>query len=622
MDPVSFAGIGLSVASLAIQLFNGCMTVFNFLTELIEMPESCATRRLRLLIEYNRLMAWGKAAGLVEFETGSTLASALGASALEIAAILSEVRTLLEAFANLNSKHEELRLSGIQGQMRTSLGLSPDVTLQDLSSIKLLHDRPRKAKTLPTRVKTIARTMKALGGLTKRPKQVIWQLVDEKKFDGLLVRLQELINRLYELISQHRADELHKLTRNTFMEMVQLQESVFELRCLIAATADFPSKDAGGESGKLIRNSAIHELAQLKQIVNGESGRDMAIQIHQLSYRPGESNQRRARGRYISTCGEKPVQVWIEWKHYKEVVDRNPSSGLLEHCMPSTTLERTRQLAHLLSAPKPSDFCTPNCLGYTLEPERHNCGPRLGWVFRMPDQLSPEAAPRSLLWLFTNLPQPPLTDRVAIAKKIAACILNIHAVNWLHKAMRTENILFFNYDSTSDSAVPDLASPLLTGFDIARPEDHDTSERPIPAPKRDIYRWPSMQGDEPANGWSRKIFDIYGFGLVLLELAYWRPLHQILGFQEVSTITAREARDVRDSLLNKEPGHLEGVLRLLGRRYHGVVKRCLQGYALAEDRDVGLGIFIGEDERDPRVSVRLQRCYAEKVVGELRRIEL
>ncbi|KAI8631584.1 prion-inhibition and propagation-domain-containing protein [Xylariaceae sp. FL1651] len=620
MDPVSFAGIGLSVASLAIQLFNGCITVFNFLTELIEMPESCATRRLRLLIEYNRLMAWGKAAGLAEFETVSTLASALGASALEITAILSEVRTLLEAFANLDSKYQELRLFRNQGQVRTSISLSPDVTLQDFSSIKLLHDRPRKANTWSTRVKTVARTMKALGGCTKRPTRVIWQLMDEKKFDGLLVRLQELINRLHELISQHRADQLHELTRDTFMEMVQLQESVSELRCLIAATADFPPKDAGGESGKLIRNSAIYELAQLKQIVNGESGRDMAIQIDQLCYRPGKSN--RTRGRYISTCGEKFTQVWIEWKYYKEVLDRNPSSGLLEKTIPPTTLRRTKQLAHLLSASKPSDFYTPNCLGYTIETERDNCGPRLGWVFRMPDQFSSEAVPRSLLWLFTNLPQPPLTDRVAIAKKIAACIFNIHAVNWLHKAIRAENIIFFDHDSASDSAGPDLASPLLTGFDIARPEDHDTSERPIPAPERDIYRWPSIQGDEPANGRSRKIFDIYAFGLVLLELAYWMPLHEILGFREVSTITAREARDVRNSLLNKEPGHLEMVLRLLGRKYHRIVKRCLQGYSPAEDRDMGLGIFIWEDERDSQVSVRLQRCYAEKVVRELKRIEL
>lgn len=59
----------------------------NFLTELVEMPKSCATRLLRLLIECHSLMAWGKAAGLAENESESTLAGVLDASAIEIAAI-------------------------------------------------------------------------------------------------------------------------------------------------------------------------------------------------------------------------------------------------------------------------------------------------------------------------------------------------------------------------------------------------------------------------------------------------------------------------------------------------------------------------------------------------------
>ncbi|KFA79490.1 hypothetical protein S40288_05369 [Stachybotrys chartarum IBT 40288] len=570
-------------------------------------------------------MAWGKAAGLAENESGSTLASALDASAIEVAAILSEVRTLLEAFAHLDIKHEELRLLGLQEHMLSSMERSSHAIVPDLSPLNAINSqqgKPRKAKTWHSRAKTVARTMFAVTNATKHPTRIIWQLVDEKKFDGLLLRLQQLINRLYELISQRHATELRQLTRNTYLEIVQIQESVLELKCLVAATASYPSNPRDECSGENLQSSILHDLARLKQIVSSEPVKDVEIPIRQLSYCTNKKSPSRTQGRFSSTLEGKPVQVWIEWKDQQEFVSRDPSSGLLRTSIPSSTLRRTQQLAHLLSVQKPVEFCTPTCLGYTVEPKRRNRGPRLGWVFRMPDQLGSEAVPMPLYWLLSHLPQPPLTDRVAIANKLATCILNIHAVNWLHKAIRSENILFFEHSSANDPLSPDLNNPLLAGFNVARPEDNDTSERPSAAPEKDIYRWPSIQGDEPVNGRSRKIFDIYGLGLLLLELAYWKPLHQILGFSDPLTISAHEARDIRKRLLNSEPYHVDEVLRLAGKKYHAVVKRCLQGYSMNEVDDKGLGIRSSEDETDPQVSIRLQRCYAEKVVSELGRISV
>lgn len=52
------------------------------------MPEECKDARDRLVMEYNRLMAWGKAAGLVEVRRSSSVwrsfrGSVLGASGSE-----------------------------------------------------------------------------------------------------------------------------------------------------------------------------------------------------------------------------------------------------------------------------------------------------------------------------------------------------------------------------------------------------------------------------------------------------------------------------------------------------------------------------------------------------------
>lgn len=90
----------------------------------------------------------------------------------------------------------------------------------------------------------------------------------------------------------------------------------------------------------------------------------------------------------------------------------------------------------------------------------------------------------------------------------------------------------------------------------------------------------------------------------------------------MSTISAHEARHVRKRLLNNEPYHIDAVLRLAGKKYHAVVKRCLQGYSMYEVDDKSLGILSSKDETDPQASIRLQLCYAEKVVSELGRISV
>lgn len=67
----------------------------------------------------------------------------------------------------------------------------------------------------------------------------------------------------------------------------------------------------------------------------------------------------------------------------------------------------------------------------------------------------------------------------------------------------------------------------MVGFEYARLDaSSEVSEAPSSNPEHDIYRHPLAVGDA-CESFSR-VFDIYALGLILLEIALWRPLRKIV----------------------------------------------------------------------------------------------
>src|SRR5256885_778688 len=64
------------------------------------------------------------------------------------------------------------------------------------------------------------------------------------------------------------------------------------------------------------------------------------------------------------------------------------------------------------------------------------------------------------------------------------------------------------------------------GYEFSRfDSDSQISERPVENPEEDIYRHPSAH--PAAASRFRKEFDVYSFGLILMEIAKWKPLKHI-----------------------------------------------------------------------------------------------
>src|SRR6186713_1585397 len=101
-----------------------------------------------------------------------------------------------------------------------------------------------------------------------------------------------------------------------------------------------------------------------------------------------------------------------------------------------------------------------------------------------------------------------------------------------------------------------MSKPYQCGFDLTRPaHPQEMTERPSRNPEYDIYRHPFAHGDAATEGIGgfKKTFDVYSLGIILIEIALWLPIHQVLGFQTLEgKLKPNMTRKVRHRLLNEK----------------------------------------------------------------------
>ncbi|KAH0536193.1 hypothetical protein FGG08_006901, partial [Glutinoglossum americanum] len=214
---------------------------------------------------------------------------------------------------------------------------------------------------------------------------------------------------------------------------------------------------------------------------------------------------------------------------------------------------------------------------------------------------------------------PSLTTRIDLALAITNCIRYLHSTNWLHKGLRSHNIIFFasppqSPASSATTSQPkpdcDLLSPILTGFDYARPaRSEEMTERPPENPEYDIYRHPATHSSNPTSSY-KKPYDIYSLGVILVEIAHWRPIDQIIGIEDLAKAKPEKTRGVQKLLLDTAEGYLDDVAFRVGERYREAVVMCLSG-------EFGVGGKGLKDYKEEEHGARLQAEFYEKVVLKL-----
>ena len=131
---------------------------------------------------------------------------------------------------------------------------------------------------------------------------------------------------------------------------------------------------------------------------------------------------------------------------------------------------------------------------------------------------------RSLHTPVAEQPQLSLSRRFHIARQLTQVVLHLHAAGWLHKSLRSSNIIFLAPNDASADEFLNKA-PYLIGYEYTRP---DTAQAvafirlPDTALETDLYRHPHARGVGREK--YRKQFDMYALGCVLVEVGMWRRL--------------------------------------------------------------------------------------------------
>ena len=272
--------------------------------------------------------------------------------------------------------------------------------------------------------------------------------------------------------------------------------------------------------------------------------------------------------REIATFGSD--KVYVEWKTIK---DRRQIRKLKP---------RIQALCRLLRAPKSPGFHALRCRGLVEIVGKDI----FGMVYDFPEGATGGSGQYRLRDTFGFAPfRPSASSRRRLAFELSSTVLLLHTAGWVHKGIRSANVLYFrpqlpNLPEDTDRT---LEEPWLMGYEYARFDNPDMmSELQSSEPGVDIYRHPDILGGEPCS--FTKNHDVYALGLVLLEIGFWCPLVKIIrGLVDVEKEPASSAFfEIQDFILGKSSvGRDHFVLQQLrysmGDVYAAVVRRCLEG---------------------------------------------
>ena len=242
------------------------------------------------------------------------------------------------------------------------------------------------------------------------------------------------------------------------------------------------------------------------------------------------------------------IPVIVEWKSYEAW--QGQKAILLRG--------RNDNLARMLNATsKPEEMLTFHCKGYFDDIERKNYG------FIFDTYAKPGEDLISLNQLLHKPPPerlPTLSQRYQIAYSLGLTISILHAIGWLHKGIRSHNILFLRHQDNVR-----WNRPYLCGFAYSRPDKPgELSEKLEHSERFNVYRHPLAQG-QPGEHYCQE-YDIYSFGVLLFEIGIWSTAFPLWN-QDAQAFR----RDVSSKASQMKIAHR------LGTSYCDLMMKCMDG---------------------------------------------
>ena len=540
------------------------------------MPVQFHYLRVRVKTEQHRLGNWAQVANITE--QSSSLCTSLQLNEALVQEVLREQEAILSEFWKVGRPHTLMvddpkpgSLSGAEGEAE-------------------FQERfPQSRSSLETKA------LRCVEKMRRFPSRVRWCIFDRGRLEMSLSQLSALNDAMMSLLDSQQQFTFHQAQTRTSMQVLRLNNKVDHLLQLFQASNMQLSMAQLSQSLQPLRSmhppTYSWELQEERQILatlarfkalNMEINLDSGNEVHNSTQTgtvepapldttsctilssipsPYSTEEERSDGIYENT------PVWIEWKYYEPVLH-------IGHPDPHTQA-RISKLSALLSNPqKPMQFHTPSCIGYFNDASNN----RFGLVFRRPIGVSSIVVPSSLFDLFLADEKPSLSVRVHLAHTLATAVQYLHSTNWLHKAIRSQNVVFFTNPGDTN-----ISTPYLCGFGLSRPaQNTEMTEQPDSNPLYNLYRHPLAHSSIAidSNSGFKKAFDTYSLGIVLLELALWMPLYRVLGVDDRNlqgSLRPGVTKKVQELLL-RESRYLDMVKAAAGDVFANVVKACLEGF--------------------------------------------
>lgn len=346
-------------------------------------------------------------------------------------------------------------------------------------------------------------------------KKIKWGMRDRIRFQELVDAVETYVHKLTQLLNESQQKRLAEDRSRHNVVVVGSVEDASTLHLLQSAA------QAGIQDVSI--NNLCGRLTLSERMPGTEGPLGKSKFLLPLTEFPGLDGLRgTSTTRLLTRRTSSPNSVILLEKKTYAIDISQGEFGLL--------FDRIERIAMLLRIQR-SDVRTLKCIGYA-----HDSEGRCWWMaFEYPTSISAPLsvqAPTSLLDLFADKTKirPSLEARVMLARSLANSISGLFNSSWFHKSIRSENILFPQHTTVHSSTrvgALDSNSPYLTGFGYSR----QPMERSLGKPQsrninRAIYRHPFYQGQNP--GTYRIQYDMYSFGLILVEIARWMPLSTFL----------------------------------------------------------------------------------------------
>ncbi|KAI0439907.1 prion-inhibition and propagation-domain-containing protein [Xylaria telfairii] len=603
------SGLILSTVSLVFQVFSGCVHGYQLFSEARGLEVNHQFLRIRFKTEQYRLLDWADIAGLTEDDSTLVISQAMKPHLLDI---LDQQYRLMLRFGRVDERLRPLVKPFIQEESDGSDGRH--------------YDEDRLADRFPTTRPLYLKALKYIQATTKHPVRIRWAISDKAKVEDILLKLTALNDSLHQLFTSQQLQTLEENVIRTNYQIMQMNQKFEHLCQLIEAglflgatttqTQPMSSRSTDGGLASLARFKGFKSAvdgdvldetmrAQLRLDRSLSQPRPIKLSSADIQLIDEKAYAERQRAPAWYRCSLAPWRrVWIEWtstKFPQTVAHMNSEPLALKRFENLVCLLRENELT--------AQFHALKCHGYYLRHSQFE--KQYGLVFESPSDADAESDPISLFDLLNEESVPSLDARLTLVRVLTEAVEKLHAVDWLHKGLRSQNILFF-----ADSVdTVDFSAPFISGFEYSRPDTDDyLSENPPAIAAEDLYRHPSVQGGlrDSGHGFGyKKQHDIYSLGVLILEIAYWKPVYQILGYRSEQLIKPSETARVKEKLLSGRYG--KNISAYMGDVVSDVWRASL----------MGLDSFgVVEDDSDATMGARLQEKFFELFVKRLQQLRI